>query len=311
MNKRVYLFPFEVETEMQKQRENDGFTGKVEEAAIKTMVETAKQNGKFGDKILIVLSPEYIHIPDWQRKMKISRALSIGNNYNRYKWEVPKILYYKGKLWCVDGMHRIYGAFRGKMKMITVEIMDDITEKEAIDLFLNQTDDRSHMSPMDTYHAAIAAGKPEYLKLKSICTKNNVQIKGDTGTVKNPSGILTSISDGVNMAKSNPELLNKILRLINRLQWNGYESVTEGKAYSAKVLRVLKKLYSYYPENEKDLEKILLANCKGAKYFRDNLAEPWQDSLFDHLAGIVAQYMDSSIVVPMPVKQSKRKVLEG
>lgn len=311
MNKRVFLTPLEVEAEMQKQRAKVDFAGKTEEAAVKTMIDTAKQNGKFGDKILMVLSPVYIHIPSWQRKLTISRALSIGNNYNKYKWEVPKILYCNGKLWCVDGMHRIYGAFRGKLEAVSVEIMTDISEKEAINLFLSQTDDRSHMSPVDTYHAAVAAGKPEYLKLRSICTKNNVQIKGDVGTVKNPVGILTSISDGVSMARSNPELLNKILRLINKLQWNGYENLSEGKAYSAKVLRVLKKLYSYYPDNEKDMEKILLTYCRGAKYFRDNLAEPWQDSLFDHLSGVVAQHMDSSAVVPITVKQSRGRIKEG
>jgi len=189
--------------------------------------------------------------------------------------------------------------------------MTDITEKQAIDLFLEQTNDRNHMSPTDTYQAAIVAEKPEYLKLRLICTKNNVQIKGDLDTVKNPVGVLTSISDGVNMARSNPDLLNKILRLINRLQWNGYENATEGKAYSAKVLRVLKKLYSYYPNNEQELEKILLTYCKGAKYFRDNLAELGQDSLFDHLAGIVGNNMDSNVVVPIAVKQPRRKIKEG
>ena len=311
MNRRVYLTPVEVEAEMQKAREKDGFVGKVEETAVKTMIETALHNGRYGDKDLMVISPKYIHVPVWQRKLRISKALNIGNNYDRHRWEIPQILYLNGKLCVVDGMHRIYGSFKGGIDSVTVEIITDITEKEAINLFLGQTNDRTNMSPTDTYQAAIAAEKPEYIKLRSICTKNNVQIKEDTDTVKNPVGILTSISDGVNMARTNPELLNKILLLINRLQWNGGENASEGKAYSAKVLRVLKKLYSFYPNNEKELEKILLSNCGGAKYFRDNLAKPWQDALFDHLASIVNQNMDSSVVVPITVKQTRKKVREG
>lgn len=305
MSKRVSLTAIEVETEMQKYRNEIGFIGDVELNQIAIEVERAKQVGKFGDKNLSIISPSYVHIPSWQRKLKISKALSIGSNYNKYKWEVPKILYYKGKFWCVDGMHRIYGAFAGGVKTVAVEIMTDISEKEAIELFLSQTDDRSHMSPVDTYNAAIEAEKPEYLKLQSICIKNHIQIKGDDNTIKNPVGILTSISDGVGMAKSNPELLNKILRLVNKLQWNGYENVSEGKAYSAKVLRVLKKLYSFYADSEKEMEKILLTNCKGAKYFKDNLAEKWQDSLFDYLAGVIEQ--NSNAAIPIQLKQPMKK----
>jgi len=90
MNKRVFLTPVEVEAEMQKAREKDGFNGKVEETAVKTMIETALHNGRYGDKDLMVISPEYIHVPIWQRKLRISKALNIGNDYDRHKWEVPK-----------------------------------------------------------------------------------------------------------------------------------------------------------------------------------------------------------------------------
>jgi len=252
MNKKVYLTAMEVERELEEARKKKGFVLEVEKMAIETMVETARQNGKFGDKILLVTSPVYIHVPSWQRKLNIPRAQNIGNTYNKYKWEVPKLLYHNGKLLCIDGMHRLYGAFLGGVENVTTEIITDLTEAEAIDIFLEQSLDRKKMSPVDIYGAAIEAGKPEYIKLRDICKKNNVRIKGDK-TVVNPIGIFTSISDGVSLARNNPELLDRILKLIGKLQWNG-GNIYEGKAYSAKVIRVLKRLYAYHEGEEKLLE---------------------------------------------------------
>lgn len=303
--KRVILTPAEAEEELNKARKEAYFTPEVEKASIKAMVETAKQNGKFGDKILMVLSPVYIHIPKWQREVNIPRSMNIGTAYNKYKWEAPKILYWDGKLYCIDGMHRIYGAYLGKLENVTVEIITDMTEQKAIDLFLEQGTDRKKMSPSDIYTAALEAKKPAYIKLKEICTKNHVQVKGDT-PLDNPVGVLTSISDGISMVKSNPSLLNRILKLIGKLQWNGAD-IYGGKAYFAKILRVMKKLYAYYDGQEKMLENILVCNCKGAKYFKDNIAEKFQDTLFDYLSDIVNQNVE---VVVLAEKRSKRKVAD-
>lgn len=305
--KRVYLTPIEVEEEMQKARKEIGFIGDVESASVRTMIETAKQNGKFGDKLLLVISPKYIHIPEWQRKVSIPRALSIGNSYNKYKWEVPKILYLDGKLMCIDGMHRIYGAFKGDVENVTVEIMADITEQKAIELFLDQTTDRRIMSPIDTYSAALKAEKEEYVLMTEICDKHHVRIKGNKSSLKNPVGVLTSISDGVRMCKSNAELFDKILRLIGKLQWNG-ACINEGKAYSAKILRVMKKLYAYYADREEQMENVLLNNCKGSQYFNDNLEEKYQDTLFDYLAEIVDTYIDIPVVAKKKASQKTVKV---
>lgn len=303
--KKVLLTSVEVEENLNKARLEEGFTPQVEKAAIKTMIESAKHNGRFGDKILLVMPPVYAHIPVWQRRLNIPRAASIGTTYNKYKWEVPKLLYCDGKLVCIDGMHRLYGAFLGNVENVTVEIITDLTESEAVNLFLEQSTDRKGMSPSDIYGAAIEAGKPEYLMLQKICKQNNVRVKGDK-TVSNPVGVLTSISDGVSLAKYNPELLDKILKLIGSLRWNG-ANVYEGKAYSAKVIRVLKKLYAYYEGKENVLEGILLSVCKGSEYFNSNLAEKYQETMFDYLSKIVEENINIQIFADTPRKRSGRK----
>ena len=108
MCKRVYLTAKEAEKEMQEARKADGFTGKMETGYISRMIKDAKRNSMIGDKLQLVVDPMYIHIPEWQRRLKLARAYAIGNTYNKYKWDVPKVLFLKGKLYVIDGQHRLF-----------------------------------------------------------------------------------------------------------------------------------------------------------------------------------------------------------
>lgn len=253
MCKRVYLTAKEAETEMQELRNKEGFTGKMETDYISRMIKDAKRNSMIGDKLQLVVDPMYIHIPEWQRRLKLARAYTIGNTYNKYKWDVPKVLFHKGRLYVIDGQHRIYGAFKAKMDAVVVEIMECSLE-EAIDLFINQSQDRAKMQPMDIYKAAIAGGKIDYVKLQEICHRNNVAIKGDDDN-ENTVGTLTSISDGVKLSKTNPELFNAMLVLLGKLGWNGYADSYNGKAYTAKRIRALKALYAYCEGRTDEMEQ--------------------------------------------------------
>lgn len=285
MARKRFLKATEVERIFDEVREKDSDFTTGEIAIIKTIVETAKRNGRIGDKTLLVLPPHYVHIPEWQRIADLLKASGIGANYNKYKWEVPKIIYVNGKLYCVDGMHRILGALLAGIQDIVVEVME-ITEEEAIELFLNQTRDRSAMKPMDYYNASIKANKPDYVEFKNVCHKYNVQVKGDD-VLPNPVGIFTSITDGVRMDK---KTLDKILNLINRLRWNGKETGTNASStvYGAKVIRSIKKLYAYYANNEAQMERILIQHCKGTEWFIENLADMPQYYIFDELNKVVS-----------------------
>lgn len=304
--KRVYLSPMEVKAEFNKVRELNGLTPETEKVIVKGIVENAIQNNSFGDKTVLYIQPYYIHIPAWQRKLNISKALNIGNKYNKHKWGKPIILYVNERLIVIDGNHRIYGALATGMEKVVVRIVTDLTEAEAIDIFLEQDNDRRFMSPSDKFCAALEAKKPEYLKFKEICESNSVQIKGDFANIENPVGVFTSITDGTKMAKSHPELLDKILKMLGKLQWNAGNNAYEGKAYSAKVIRVFKALYAYYSDKEELMENILLNCCKGSEYFNDNLSKKLQDSLFDFLAKVIDQNIND-VVQPMPKKKKAGK----
>lgn len=290
MKKRYYT-PSEVEKIFEQARDKDFIAG--EESITKTIVESAKRNGRIGDKILLVVSPQDAHIPNWQRTTDLGRASTIGANYNKYKWEVPKLVYINGKLICADGVHRLLGAVLAGISDVVVEILE-ISEQEAIRLFLSQTKDRSQMRPKDYYKAAIALGEEDYVAFRDICHKHNVQIL--PGELENPVGTFTSILDGVNMDK---KTLDKILTLINDLRWNGRETdaTATSAVYSSKIIRTMKKLYAYYQHSESQLERILLQNCKGTEWYLENLNGMPQYYIFDKLNNIVHTAMAKTAFV--------------
>lgn len=300
--RRVYLKAKEAEKEMQEFREEKKFVGENEKLLIENLVKSAKNNSRIGDKLLMVIDPMQIHIPEWQRRIKLERAYSIGNNYNSYKWDEPKVLLYKGILLCIDGQHRIYGAFKAKKDAVVVEVMECSLE-EAIDLFLSQSSDRAKMQPMDIYHAALAAKKPEYVALHDICKKHNVAIKGDDET-ENVVGTFSSISDGINWINGGKaELLDSMLTLLGKLEWNGYADTYNGKAYTAKIIRALKSLYAYCEGRTDEMEEALINRCKGTEFFVDNIMTKTQAQIFDYLSEIVRYEMES----PFRNKTGKRK----
>lgn len=264
------------------------------------MIKDAKRNSMVGDKLQLVVDPMYIHIPEWQRRLSLARAYAIGNSYNKYKWDVPKVLFHEGKLWVIDGQHRIYGAFKAKMDAVVVEIME-CSMVEAIELFISQSQDRSKMQPMDIYKAAIAGHKEDYMKLQEICHKNNVAVKGDEDTT-NTVGTLTSISDGIHLVQTNVNLLDSMLKLLGKLGWNGYADSYNGKAYTAKIIRALKRLYAYCEGRTDEMETALLEHCKGTEYFVENIMDKTQAQIFDYLSEIVRYEMES------PFTATKKKV---
>ena len=299
MCRRVYLKAKEAEKEMQLSRNEEGFTGKNEKLLIANMVKNAKLNSRIGDKLLMVVDPKSIHIPEWQRRIKLSRAYAIGNNYNSYKWDEPKVLLYNGILICIDGQHRIYGAYKAKKEGVVVEVME-CTLEEAIDLFLSQSSDRAKMQPMDIYHAALAAGKAEYVMLRDICHKHNVAVKGDDET-ENTVGMITSITDGIEIIQKSPKLFDSMLNLLGKLQWNGYADSYNGKAYTSKVLRAIKKLYAYCEGRTDEMENALLTRCMGTEFFVDNIMTKTQAQIFDFLSDIVRYEMSN------PFNETKKK----
>lgn len=298
---RKYVEAKEIEREMQETRKAEDFVGKVEEISIRQMVDNAKANSRFGDKVLTTINPLHVHIPVWQRLCDVVAAQEIGTNYKSAKWEVPKLLYWNGILICVDGMHRIYGAYKAKLTGVVCEIIE-CSLSEAIDLFLDQTTDRRRMSPVDYYRAALEKGDQNYIDLKNICNSHNVAVKGDP--IENQIGIFTPITDGIRSIQRNGnELLDRIIALITELQWNGYADTYNGKAYTAKYIRVMHSMYAYYDGRQDQMEEVLKEKCTGTDFFVNELMDLSQGQTFDRLSEIARYEMENPF---KPVKDNGR-----
>jgi hypothetical protein len=138
------------------------------------------------------------------------------------------------------------------------------------------------MTPSDYYNGAIEAGRPEYIAFRNLCHKHHIQIKGDD-ELETYKGVFTSIRDGI---RTNIDVLDRIFTLINTLGWNGDASLSlspSKAAYSSKIIRSLKALYSHYIGNEDAMEKALIDNCFGMEYYKDNIYNRTQYEIFDFL----------------------------
>lgn len=277
--------PFEVEATMQEARNGAGFVGDVEKLTINNIVEQARVTGRQGDKIILVINPMYVHIPFWQRNLRVNDSIVIGANYIKEKWELPKVYLDNGVLKVADGMHRCYGAFFAGISSVTMEFLE-VPEVTAIELFLNQTTDRKRMSPSDVLRAALAAKKPEWIELEKICHDNHISIRGEDNKLKNAAGTLTTIYECVNMCKYSPEKFDSLLKLIYNLQWG------EG-AYGAKVIRNIRKLYGFYGESKTN--KILLVKCAGRDYFKKNIVPRKQELVFDYLSNVIINTTETEL----------------
>ena len=287
-----YMTAKEAEMEMNEARKVRNLTGNIEEAIVSNMVENAKMSSMIGDKLQIVINPVYIHIPEWQRRIDITRAMAIGTGYNKYKWDVPKVLYNKGKLWVIDGQHRIYGAFKANKTGVVVEILECSME-EAIKIFINQSNDRKRMSPSDVYFAALEAKDEVFVKLSEVCHKHGVAIKGEY--LPNAVGTYSTIKDVITGMPI--ETVDKILGLLGKLQWNGYADTYNGRAYGAKFIRAFRALYGYYNGRTEEMENIIIKNCKGTEWFVNNVMDMAQGQVFDYLSAIVQHDMKSPFKV--------------
>lgn len=297
MCKRNFLFPEEAETEVQAVREAEGIDAKTEKIIVKNLIENAKANSRIGDKILISIDPKFIHYPEWQREIRVSKALEIGNNYDSKRWGLPAYWHHDGILDAIEGQHRTFGAFKAGKDAIVGEVIE-CSLKEAIDLFVNQTKDRTQIQPKDTYKASIVSGDEDYIMLRDICHKYNLAVRGDRNK-ENTVGTLTSISDGIGLVRINPELLDSMLSLLGKLQWNGYADSYNGKAYTAKIIRALKALYAYCEGRTDEMEEALLKRCKGTEFFVENVMDKTQAQIFDYLSNIVKYEMEN------PFKEKK------
>lgn len=236
----------------------------------------------------MIIDPLMIHFPKWQRaKLDVNHAMRIGKEFDEGKWD-PVKLYQddEGKLICIDGDHRTFGrAIYGDGSKIVSEFLT-IPQTQAIYLFLTQGATRFQLKPADYIAGSILVGEKEYVDFANICHVHNITFDGDDGTLVNPQGKTTAITDAVRICQKNPELWDRILSLIGKLSWAGNDS----NVYASSMIRVLRALYAKYQGHEKEMEKALLSSCAGSEWYHNMMKPLNQRQRFDYLNDVVEQH---------------------
>ena len=242
---------------------------------------TKANQSTVGNKVYAVVAIKGLNIPVWQRNTDKEKCLEISQRYDENKYDPIKVYAFNGKLYVADGAHRLVAYIMRGEEYILVEIMDIETEIEAAHTFLLQSLGRRKMSQNDMWRAAIKAGLVQYETLRKIAIKNKIQIKADLRVIKNPVGIINSVSGKMlRIAHSDPEVLEKVFDLIKTLGWNA----SDVSPYKTYIMCTLRNMYANFSERENELEKLMMENCMGATYFEEKVATVnTQSRLYDIL----------------------------
>lgn len=231
-----------------------------------------------GKKKYILISPICIHIPKWQRDTDMAKAREISDNFDEAKFDpIKAYVGIDGKLYVSDGAHRLVAFVYNEEVKILVEVLN-CNEKEAIFTFLGQSSGRKTMTTNDTYRAGVEANIEDYLNFKEFFEKHNVQITAENEMLQNAIGTVRPSMQMLRMVKTHREELEKIMNIIQKLEWCG----SEQNVYILRTFQVLKKLYASFGEG---VEQKLLNRCKGATFYESKVAPIYKNAeLFDFLS---------------------------
>ena len=286
---RRYLTPSETQKLIDELRNGDQniATEEAKRAIIKQNQQTV------GNKVYVTVAIKGLNIPTWQRNTDKEKCLEISQKYDENKYDPIKVYVFNGKLYVADGAHRLVAYILRGEEYILVEMMDIKTEQDAAETFLLQSLGRRRMTQNDMWRAAIKAGLVQYRALRNIAINSHIQIKADQQTVKNPVGIINSVSSKMlRIAHRDPETLQRIFNLIKNLGWNA----SDVSPYKTHIVCTLGKLYANFLGNEAVLENLMMEKCNGATYFDGKVATTTtQARLYDVLMEDLNKNADQKI----------------
>lgn len=245
---------------------------------------TAYQNF-FGKKYSVV-QVAALNVPDWQRNTNITKATEIAEHYDENKYDPVKVYIYNGKFYIADGAHRAVLFIIAGKKFILVEILENVSEETALDTFLEQSLGRKKMTQNDMWRAAIEKGLPQYVELRNMAMRNNIQVLVDKEKIKNPVAVVSASWRLLQLSSKEGSVLERIFDLLGKLEWCGSE---KANPYATCVLYAFDKLYALYKGHEVAMESILIRKCKGVVYYNANIAITRSSAkIFDELSEVVA-----------------------
>ena len=235
------------------------------EDEVKEVHNALKNSFGIGLKKYILISPNLLHIPAWQRNTDMAKAAEIAENFNEDKFDpIKAYVTAKGTLEVADGAHRVIAFIIKEEVKILVEVLN-CTEDEAVFTFLGQQSGRKTMTISDMYRAGVKANIEEYTRFKELFEDFNIQITVEDKELDNPIGKITPSNGILRFVIRDREMLVKVINLIKKLEWCGS---TSKNAFELRNFKVLKKLYATYGD---EAEEKLLKYCSGATFYENKV----------------------------------------
>lgn len=116
----------------------------------------------------------------YQRSTETKRGQALIKRVaEKFRWSLCGVVLVSrrdGKLWVVDGQHRVEAArARGIREMLCL-VFTVASKAEEAAVFVAANRDRVAVSPFAVYHANVAAGDPEAVAIADVCRRAGVEI---------------------------------------------------------------------------------------------------------------------------------------
>lgn len=116
-----------------------------------------------------MVDPRTIIIDEnYQRTMDQKRVKRIAENFNENLFGKPLVSRRNGRLYCVDGQHRLSAAITNGIYWVPVEITDQLTQADEALLWGDLDASRKYHSSMEAFRGALVAKRPLQTDIKNI-----------------------------------------------------------------------------------------------------------------------------------------------
>lgn len=248
--------------------------------------------------------------PDYQRP--VSQVwLSLHKPFNAEQAGTVNLSQRGGRIWCVDGSHRVALADACDVKDIRAFVISGMTKQQEAMLFVKLQRERRSLSAWDLYHAEMAGGEPQTLDMVDALHRAGFRIEQKTA---GDPRVITAI-DSVRFVyrMGGAALIADTLRLITDSMWLNLDRSLSGPILKGLAIflqseqarptydrdRTVKKLQGCAPTYLLLKAQQIAINRRSASVSATNVAEAVLDLYNDRLAV-------KSKLPPITINQRKR-----
>lgn len=171
--------------------------------------------------------------PSYQT-VELRRIWRLTNVYDIEKTKIIELSYRDGKLYDIDGVHRVIGAIvNGNVYLLAMIHMNWTREQEA-NQFRYQNQDVTTIKPLESFIAGVAACDPTDVSIKTVCEKYNLTVtKPNDKSVANPMAAVSAARRVVDDHGGDPTVLDWTFDLMTAANWIGRPKCVTSKTIFA------------------------------------------------------------------------------